>query len=58
MGHNKLSNYYGTLFSLTHHHGYTITDIENLYPYERDIIMEMVLGHLSQVEEQRRRAQG
>jgi len=33
-------------FSLAQHHKYSISDIENLIPFERDIYVEMLLAYL------------
>ena len=35
------------------HHKYSITDIENLIPFERDIYVEMLISH---IEEENRKA--
>jgi hypothetical protein len=39
------------IFALAQHHKYSITEIENLIPYERDIYVDMLMGHL---EDQKR----
>jgi hypothetical protein len=44
------------MFSLAQHHKYSIEEIENLYPFERDIYVEMLLDYLKQEEERRRNA--
>jgi len=51
MAYNNLSNYYKTIFSLVQHHKYSLSDIENLMPFERDIYVEMLLAYLKEVEE-------
>lgn len=51
MSYNSLSNYYKTMFSLVHHHKYSLTDMENLMPFERDIYVEMLLAYLKDLEE-------
>ena len=53
--HNSLQNYYATNFSLIQHHKYSISDIENLIPFERDIYVEMLLKYLQEVEDVKRR---
>jgi hypothetical protein len=35
--------YYKSIFSLAQHHKYSIGDIENLMPYERDLYMDMLI---------------
>lgn len=41
---------------MAQHHKYSIEEIENLYPFERDIYVEMLLDYLKQEEERRRNA--
>ena len=49
--HTSLGNYYKTLFSLAQHHKYSIADIENILPFERDLYVEMLVDYLKQAEE-------
>jgi|TARA_R110002074_G_scaffold317811_1_gene488257 hypothetical protein len=46
LSHNSLANYYSLVFSLAQHHKYSITEIENLMPFERDIYVAMLIDHL------------
>jgi len=39
------------IFALAQHHKYSITEIENLIPYERDLYVDLLMAHL---EEQKR----
>ena len=48
LSHNTLSRYYSMIFSLAQHHKYSITEIENLIPYERDLYVDMLLEFLEQ----------
>jgi hypothetical protein len=43
------------IFSLAQHHKYSITEIENLIPFERDIYVDMLLQHLKEIEESKRK---
>jgi hypothetical protein len=36
------------IFSLAQHHKYSITEIENMIPYERDLYVDMLLEFLEQ----------
>ena len=45
------------IFSLAQHHKYSITEIENLMPFERDIYVDMLLEYLSKLEEEKRKNQ-
>jgi hypothetical protein len=52
LSHNSLANYYSLVFSLAQHHKYSITEIENLMPFERDIYVAMLMDFLEK-EKQR-----
>ena len=45
--HNSLENYYKTNFALVQHHKYSLTEIENLMPWERDVYVNLLLGTTS-----------
>ena len=51
LSHNTLANYYSTVFALVQHHKYSISEIENLIPYERDIYVSMLQEHLKKEKE-------
>jgi len=48
LSHTNLGLYYKTIFSLAQHHKYSIAEIENLLPYERDIYVDMLVDHLEE----------
>jgi hypothetical protein len=50
--HNTLANYYVLNFNLMHFHKYSITEIENLIPFERDIYVGLLQN---QIEEENSR---
>jgi hypothetical protein len=35
------------------YHKYSLTDIDNMYPFERDIYVELLQAHLTELEEER-----
>lgn len=51
MSHNSLENYYKSIFSLVQHHKYSITEVENLIVFERDLYMDLLIAHLREQEE-------
>lgn len=55
LNHNTLENYYLTMFSLVQHHKYSLTEIEQLMPFERDLYVQMLLKYLKDVEEAKQR---
>jgi hypothetical protein len=40
------------LFGLTQHSRYSVQDIENMYPFERDLFTDLRLKELSKIEGQ------
>ena len=54
--HDSLENYYKTNFALMQHHKYSLTELENMMPWERDVYVNLLLAHL-QEEEKRQKAQ-
>ncbi len=38
---------------MAQHHKYSITELENLIPFERDIYMNMLLRHLDEQRKER-----
>ena len=42
------------IFGMVQHHKYSIAEIENLYPFERDIYFEMLLDHVKTINEEQK----
>lgn len=59
LSHETLANYYKTNFAMMQHHNYSLTELENQIPFEREIYVAMLLQHLEKekrrYEEQRAR---
>jgi hypothetical protein len=55
LSHNSLGQWYQVVFSMVQHHKYSITEIENLIPYERDIYFSMLVQHLEEQKEQQQK---
>ena len=55
MGHNTLENYYTLNFALMQHHNYSLSDIENMMPYELDIYTSMLAKHIQEENERIKR---
>lgn len=51
LGQESLLNYYKTNFALMHHHKYSLEDIENMIPFERDIYILLVSQQVQQENE-------
>jgi len=57
LSHESLVNHYKTNFALMQYHKYSLTELENQIPFEREIYVEMLIKHLQeekQKAEQRR----
>ncbi len=51
LGYCNLAIYYKTTFALVQHHKYSISDIENLMPFERDLYLNMLVEFLERQKE-------
>ena len=52
-----LENYFRLNFSLMQYHKYSLTEIENLIPWERDIYVELLKAHIEE-EKQKQQQNG
>ena len=52
-----LENYYKLNFALIQYHKYSLTEIENMMPWERDIYVELLKQHLKEEKEKQEREQ-
>ena len=50
MAHEDLESYYKINFALMQHHKYSLTEIENMMPWERDIYVGLLRQHLEEEE--------
>ena len=46
--HDNLRNYYKTNFSLMQHHKYSLTELEAMIPWERDIYVAMLMQYIEE----------
>ena len=54
MAHTSLESYYKTNFALIQHHKYSLTELENMIPWEREIYVTLLQNH---IEEENLKAQ-
>jgi len=54
LSHDSLENYYQTNFAMMQHHNYSLTELENMVPWEREIYLGLLTTYL---EEERRRVE-
>jgi len=50
LSHIDLSSLYQLLFSMVQHHKYSLSELENMVPYEFDIYVSMLANHLKELE--------
>jgi hypothetical protein len=52
-----LESYFKLNFSLMQYHKYSLTEIENMIPWERDVYVELLKQHIDE-EESKQKQQG
>jgi len=57
MFYNTLENYYRTNFALMQHHKYSLTELENMMPWERTVYVALLNAWIKEQEEARKAAQ-
>ena len=60
MAHMNLENFFRLNFAMMQYHKYSLTEIENMMPWERDIYVGLLQAHLEEerLKEQQRKANG
>jgi hypothetical protein len=53
--HESASNLYKTNFALMQYHKYSLDELENMMPFEREIYVSLLVQHL---EEEKQRLKG
>jgi hypothetical protein len=48
VGQEKLQSYYKTNFALMQHHKYTLEDIENMIPFEREVYVMLLSQYVNE----------
>lgn len=51
LGYDSLMNFFKTNFSLMQHHKYSLTDIENMMPWEKFVYVDMLKQYIKSEEE-------
>jgi len=49
-----VEGYYKTNFELMQHHNYSLSDLENMIPWEREIYVNLLTNHIKEVNEKRK----
>lgn len=53
-GYDSMINMYKTFFSLVQHHKYSLTELENMMPWERFVYVDMLNKYIREEEERLR----
>jgi hypothetical protein len=48
MSADSLSDHYKTNFALMQHYKYSLSDLNNMIPYEREVYVALLLNHLEE----------
>ena len=51
LSHDSLANLYQVNFALMQHHKYSLTELENMIPFERDLYLNMLIKYLDKERE-------
>tara|TARA_B100001996_G_scaffold10338_1_gene8715 strand:+ start:602 stop:784 length:183 start_codon:yes stop_codon:yes gene_type:complete len=57
MIHMSLESYFRLNFALMQYHKYSLTEIENMMPWERDVYVGLLKQHLEEEELKRKQQQ-
>ena len=55
LSHTNLYVYYQKIFGMDQHHNYSIAEVENMMPYERDLYFDLIVDFIKKQEEQNRK---
>ena len=60
LSHDSLFNYYETNFALMQHHKYSLTELDNMIPWEREIYVNLLAKWIKEendrIKEEERKA--
>jgi hypothetical protein len=48
MAHTDLASYYKTNFALMQHHKYSLTELEDMLPWEREIYITLLQNYIEE----------
>ena len=54
MVHDSLANMYQLNFAMMQHHNYSLTELDGMIPFEREIYVTLLKNFLDEQEEQQR----
>ena len=57
LSHEDLESYYRINFALIQYHKYSLNEIENMIPWEREIYLTLLENHIKEEEEKQSKKQ-
>ena len=48
MAHESLESYYKVNFALMQHHKYSLTELENMIPWEKEIYLSLLMQYIEE----------
>jgi len=57
MTHNNLIAYYERLFAFKQYHSWSISEIEDMLPWELEVMMSLLSNYIQKMEMDRKQAQ-
>jgi hypothetical protein len=48
MSHEDISSYYKVNFALMQHHKYSLTELENMMPWEREVYLSLLQQYIEE----------
>ena len=48
LSHDTLGNYYKTNFALMQHHKYSLSELDDMVPWERHLYVDMLMNYLNE----------
>ena len=55
--HDSLANLYNTNFALLQHHKYSLTELESMIPWEREVYVNLLVKHIKEENERLKQQQ-
>ena len=56
MTNNDIVNYYQTIFVMKKHHSFLVTEIENMYPFERNVYYDMIRNEIEKSQQKQQQS--
>jgi hypothetical protein len=57
MAHEDLESYYKVNFALIQHHKYSLTELENMIPWEREVYLTLLQQYIEEENLKQRQAE-